>query len=120
MAMYRLSLNYGKGPMSISDISKYEKLSEAYLEQLFTLLKKAKLVNSIRGASGGYELSKKPDEIKIGDILNALEGDIAFSCSSMSNKPECRNISDCPTRGILDKLQTKLDEVLGSMTLADM
>ncbi|EFI42446.1 MULTISPECIES: Rrf2 family transcriptional regulator [Peptoniphilus] len=120
MAMYRLSLNYGNGPTPINDIAKEEKLSEAYLEQLFTLLKKKNLVKSIRGAAGGYELAKSPSEIKIGEILNALEGDIALSCSSMNIKPECRNVETCPTREILEKLQIKLEEVLDSMTLADM
>ena len=58
MAMHRLSINYGKGPISISEIAKEENLSEAYLEQLFTLLKKSDLVKSSRGAKGGYQLKK--------------------------------------------------------------
>jgi len=120
MAMYQLQLNFGKGPVSISDIAKEEQLSESYLEQLFTLLKKDGLVKSIRGASGGYELTRSPDKIKIGEILNSLEGDMALSCSSMKNSPDCRNISDCATRGILDKLQVRMEEVLNSMSLADM
>lgn len=122
MAMHRLSLNFNNGPMSISEIAEKENLSESYLEQLFTLLKKAKLVNSIRGANGGYVLSKSPENIKIGEILNALEGSIALSCAAMNTKPDCINndICNCSTKGILDKLQAKLDEVLDSMTLADM
>ena len=120
MAMYRLKLNYGQGPMAISDIARIEGLSEAYLEQLFTLLKKNNLVNSIRGAGGGYELARDPDEIKIGQILNALEGDMALSCSSMNNKPECRNGDACATRNILDKLQIKMEKLLDSMSLSDM
>lgn len=120
MAMYRLKTNYGLGPMSISDIAKEESLSEAYLEQLFTLLKRQKLVKSLRGANGGYELSRDPKNIKIGEILNALEGDMALSCNSMKDRPECRNSGDCPTADILDKLQVKLNEVLNSVTLADM
>lgn len=120
MAMYRLKLNYGNGPMPISDIARLEQLSEAYLEQLFTLLKKNNLVKSVRGAGGGYELTKDPHEIKIGQILNALEGDMALSCSSMNTKPECRNESSCATKGILDKLQFEMEKLLDSMSLADM
>lgn len=120
MAMYRLSLNYGNGPISIADIAKLESLSESYLEQLFTSLKKEDLVRSVRGAGGGYELTRAPEEIKIGEILRALEGDMALSCSSMSTKPECRNGDSCATRGILDKLQVEMEKVLDSMSLADM
>lgn len=120
MAMYRLKLNYGNGPIPISDIAKLEQLSEAYLEQLFTLLKKNDLVVSVRGAGGGYELSRDPKNIKIGQILNALEGDMALSCSSMNTKPECRNGETCATKGILDKLQVEMEKVLDSMSLADM
>ncbi|WBW50324.1 Rrf2 family transcriptional regulator [Peptoniphilus equinus] len=121
MAMHRLAQNYGKGPLAVREIARDENLSEAYLEQLFSLLKKAKLVTSIRGAKGGYTLTKSPEEIKIGSILNALEGDIALSCSSKSS--ECRGedcMGSCATKSILDNLQAKLDGVLDSVTLADM
>ncbi|WP_138158867.1 RrF2 family transcriptional regulator [Peptoniphilus catoniae] len=120
MAMYSVFQNYGKGPISINEIAEKEHLSVAYLEQLFALLKKAGLVKSIRGAFGGYELTRDPSNIKIKEILNALEDDIALSCSVMSNKPECRNLEECATKDILDKLQIKIDAVLDSLTLADM
>ncbi|MBL7574986.1 transcriptional regulator, BadM/Rrf2 family [Peptoniphilus asaccharolyticus DSM 20463] len=124
MAMHRLSINYGKGPISISEIAREENLSEAYLEQLFTLLKKNDLVKSSRGAKGGYQLKKAPEETKIGEILNALEGNIAISCKNLSSS-DCRGIkacegNSCATKNILDTLQEKLDNVLDSLTLADM
>ncbi|MDY2986820.1 MAG: Rrf2 family transcriptional regulator [Peptoniphilus sp.] len=124
MAMHRLSINYGKGPISISEIAKEENLSEAYLEQLFTLLKKSDLVKSSRGAKGGYQLKKAPNEIKIGEILNSLEGNIAISCKNLSSS-DCRGYkacegNSCATKNILDTLQEKLDGVLDSLTLADM
>lgn len=91
MAMYRLSQNSGKGPMSLKDIADIENLSEAYLEQLFALLKKRGLVISVRGAGGGYELAKAPNEIHIGDIINALEGDIKLSCCDTNKIGMCKN-----------------------------
>ena len=57
---------------------------------------------------------------KIKDILMALEDDIEISCSVMTNKPECRNLNGCATRDILDKIQIRIDQVLDSVTLADM
>jgi Rrf2 family protein len=63
-----------KEPVSIGSVAARQEISERYLEQLVALLKKAGLVKSIRGASGGYVLAKKPSEISVGDILRALEG----------------------------------------------
>ncbi len=118
MAMYRLMENYGKGPVSIRDIANSENLSEAYLEQLFILLKKAKLIESKRGANGGYILSKDPDQIKIGQIINALEGDMELSCCTKDTN--CPKQVECPTKDILDVVQMKIQNVLDSMTLKDM
>ena len=65
-----------KEPVSIGSVAARQEISERYLEQLVALLKKAGLVKSIRGASGGYVLAKKPSEISVGDILRALEGSL--------------------------------------------
>ena len=120
MAMYRLSEHYGKGPLSLKEIADKENLSESYLEQLFSSLKKNKLVESIRGAGGGYVLTRAPEQIKIGEILNALEGDLVLSCCDTPQKNNCSKFSGCATRDILHKLQYKMEEVMDSMTLSDM
>jgi len=75
-AMYELSKHKDDTPMQIKDISSKTSVPQNYLEQLLNKLKKANLVKSIRGARGGYLLAKSPDEIKILDILIALEDDI--------------------------------------------
>ena len=63
-------------PVSISCIAERQNLSERYLEQLMSLLKKAGLIKSIRGAGGGYVLAKDAGEISVGDVLRALEGSL--------------------------------------------
>ena len=63
-------------PVSIMSISSRQELSERYLEQLMSMLKKAGLMKSIRGAAGGYILAKPADEISVGDVLRALEGSL--------------------------------------------
>ncbi|MGF0095660.1 Rrf2 family transcriptional regulator [Peptoniphilus sp. AGMB00490] len=120
MAMYNLKENEGKGPIALKDIAKEENLSESYLEQLFSLLKKAGLVKSIRGAGGGYVLSRAPKDIAIGEIINALEGDISLSCCDLGKNINCGKLKDCATRDILSKLQGQIEDVMESMTLADM
>ena len=70
-AMIDLARYSEKEPVSIGSVAARQEISERYLEQLVALLKKAGLVKSIRGASGGYVLAKKPSEISVGDILRA-------------------------------------------------
>ena len=118
MAMYRLMESYGDGPQSINNIAMKENLSESYLEQLFSLLKKAKLIKSTRGVNGGYSLAKDPKEIKIGEIIEALEGNMELSCCQKD--VVCPKSEECPTRDILDVVQFKIENVLDSMTLEDM
>ena len=63
-------------PVSITSISDRQDISERYLEQLMAMLKKSGLVKSVRGAGGGYVLAKKMNEISVGDVLRALEGNL--------------------------------------------
>ena len=111
---------YKRQPIALKDIAKDENLSESYLEQLFTLLRKADLVKSIRGAGGGYVLARDPQNIAIGEIINALEGDISLSCCDLGKNVACGKQADCATRDILSKLQGQIEGVMESMTLADM
>ncbi|CDQ39476.1 MULTISPECIES: cysteine metabolism transcriptional regulator CymR [Virgibacillus] len=74
--MIHLAKQHGKGPTSLKQIAKENKLSEHYLEQLASPLRNAGLIKSIRGAYGGYMLAKDPVEIKAGDIIRVLEGPI--------------------------------------------
>ncbi|MGM0520375.1 MAG: RrF2 family transcriptional regulator [Campylobacterota bacterium] len=75
-AMYELSKHDGDSPMQIKEISSNASIPQNYLEQLLSKLRKAHLVKSIRGAKGGYSLALEPKDIKILDILIALEGDL--------------------------------------------
>ena len=75
-AMYELSKHQEDTPMQIKDISANANIPQNYLEQLLSKLRRAELVKSIRGARGGYILARVPSEIKIVDILIALEDDI--------------------------------------------
>ncbi|MBQ9832660.1 MAG: Rrf2 family transcriptional regulator, partial [Clostridia bacterium] len=92
------------------------------LEQLMSLLKKCSLVESVRGANGGYMLSCSPDNIYIGDILFALEGNTSIAdCVGRSGETnECRNTTSCSLRPLWVRLQSSIDEVLNKTTLADV
>ena len=118
--MYELALNYGEGPMPLKEVAQRQQLSETYLEQLIAHLKKAGLVRSIRGAQGGYELIRKPEEISVGEIIRTLEGPLAPSECVMDDEPECTKAENCVTRLIWEKIMEGINNVVDSITLNDM
>ncbi len=118
--MYEFALNYGKGPMSLKEVSQKQQLSETYLEQIIAHLRKAGLVTSIRGAQGGYELSKKPEDITVGEVIKILEGPLAPSDCVLDDEPDCSRADYCVTRVIWEKIMDSINNVIDSITLNDM
>lgn len=117
-AMVELAINYGGTPMSIKTISTKQNISEYYLEQLFSPLRKADFLKSIRGAQGGYILSREPKDITIAEVMYVLEGPIEIAdCIEGSS---CDNIDCCATRLLWEKIKNSIDEVMGSVTLQDI
>lgn len=118
-AMYDLAVHYGDGPQSIKQIAERQSVPEAYLEQLFALLKKAKLVISNRGAMGGYRLAHQPEEITVGQVLRALEGGLNL-VDCVTEEESCGKSCACPSRVVWLKLQKGLNDVADGITLKDM
>lgn len=117
-AMVDLAINYGKEPISIKAISQRQHVSEYYLEQLFSPLRKSGLIKSIRGAQGGYVLNRDPKDIKVSEIMYILEGPIEISdCVDGSS---CNNIDCCATRLLWEKIKHSIDSVMESVTLQDI
>ncbi len=110
-----LALNYDGSPVSIKTISQKENLSEYYLEQLFSPLRRANLVRSIRGAQGGYVLCKPPCEITVGDIITVLEGPIEVA--DCLDGIGCDSEYNCTTKAVWQKVKRSIDDVLNSITL---
>jgi Rrf2 family protein len=119
-AMFDLALHFGSGPISLSSISERQDISLNYLEQLILMLKKAGLVTSIRGAYGGYTLSRPPNKITVGDVLNVLEGTLSPVSCSKDDDEHCKKSGECITKKIWDKLYNSINDVVDSITLGDM
>lgn len=85
--MIELAKNEGNGPISLKVIAKDNDLSEHYLEQLASPLRNAGLIKSVRGAYGGYQLAKKPNEITSGDVIRVLEGPLTIVEGMENEKP---------------------------------
>ena len=121
-AMVELSRQYGKGPVSLTAIAQSATVPPAYLEQLIGPLRRADLVTSTRGAHGGYELTRDPAEIRIGEIYRVLEGPVApMDCvSEIEPEEQCPLIDGCATRVVWLKVRDSIVEALDSTTLADL
>ncbi|MGL4850280.1 MAG: RrF2 family transcriptional regulator [Clostridium sp.] len=117
-AMVDLAVNYGESPVSIKTISKRQHISEYYLEQLFSPLRKAKLIRSIRGAQGGYVLNKEPKDITVADIMYILEGPIEIA--DCIDGVACDNVDCCATRMLWKRIKESIDEVMEGVTLQDI
>jgi len=119
--MFDLAMHYGSDPIPLKMVAERQGLSEHYLEQLIAVLRKAGLVKSIRGAQGGYILSRPPSEIKVGDVFRALEGPIALlDCVSEQEPAVCEKVNYCISRDIWARVRDSIAEVLDSITLEDM
>lgn len=121
-AMLELALHNQEGPVTLRTIAEQQQLSEPYLEQLIAMLRKSGLVASVRGAMGGYNLTRDPADIKIGEILRVLEGPIApVDCVVDDGGSDACHLSEhCATRILWQRLRDSMVEVLDSTTLADL
>lgn len=119
-AMIEIASSQQEGPVSITAISTRQEISLRYLEQLMSKLKKAGLVQSVRGAQGGYVLEKPADAISVGDVLRALEGNLdPVSCAGIESG-ECHKFASCRTKYVWAKLNTSINAVVDEMKLSDL
>ena len=120
-AILDIALFCAEGTVSISEIAERTKISVNYLEQLLPKLKKAQLVTSTRGAQGGYKLAKEAREISVGDILRALEGDLALvNCVSDGSESACESAGLCVTKYVWQKVNTSINQAVDSMMLSEL
>jgi Rrf2 family transcriptional regulator, cysteine metabolism repressor len=121
--MVELARHYGDGPVSLSEMADHEALPRPYLEQLVVSLREAGLVNSTRGARGGYELARPPTDIRMGAVLRALEGPIApMVCASedAAHAGICDRTGFCNVNLLWVKVRDAITGALDSVTLADL
>jgi Rrf2 family protein len=121
--MVQLGRHFGQGPASLAEIAAEEDLPRAYLEQLVMSLRDAGLVTSTRGAHGGYQLARDPGEIRMSEVLRALEGPLApMICAS--DDPEhatiCDRTSRCTVSVLWVRVRDAVTGALDAVTLADL
>lgn len=117
--MVDMAMHQESGPVSLRDVAKRQDLSDKYLEQIITPLARAGLVRSVRGAGGGYLLTRKPEEYTVGDILRPLEGDLApVECAT--NDRFCANSGQCFTVELWQDIHRAVSSVVDHTTLANL
>ncbi|MCJ7665661.1 MAG: RrF2 family transcriptional regulator [Actinobacteria bacterium] len=114
--MLELALNHGRGLILLRDIAERQEISIGYLEQIIPSLKTAGLVNSTRGAHGGYTLAKIPADITLKEIISALEGPLSL-VECINDPKVCEKTDFCVTRDLWNNLGEKIDDFLETITL---
>ena len=117
--MVDLALSGQGQPISLKDVAQRQQLSDKYLEQIVTPLSRAGLVRSVRGAGGGYLLTRRPEEYTVGEVLRPLEGDLApVECAT--DAQFCERSGQCVTVELLQQIHRAVSEVVDRTTLADL
>lgn len=120
-ALVDMALNNPTEVTTLRSIAENQKISESYLEQVFTSLRKAGLVIAIRGAQGGYKLGRPADQISVSEILNSLEGPIApVHCVGIVAVQQCEREDYCITRSFWEELNKVINDFLEATTLQDL
>ena len=121
MAMADLATNVNIGTVSLTEISSRQNISLAYLEQIFIKLKNKKLVKSARGATGGYLLEKPASEIKLSNIIIAVDEEVKMLNCKKHSKRGCNNKSTkCITHNLWDELELHINTFFEKKKLSDL
>ncbi len=118
-AMLDLAIHCSKGPVLLREIASRQRISEKYLERIMAVLVTAGLARSQRGQHGGFSLAKPPREIRLRQVVQAVEGTLA-PVSCVDDQMLCEHVSGCVTREIWGELKQAMVGVLDSFTLAEM
>lgn len=116
-ALIDLAQHSEENPVSITSIAERQEISERYLEQLMSKLKKGGIVTSIRGAAGGYILAKPMEEISVGDVLRALEGNLdPVDCPGLLDEG-CKSADSCVTKYVWKRINESINRTVDEIRL---
>src|SRR6185437_4021914 len=118
-AMIDLAEHYGQGTVQSAQIAARQRISDPYLDQLLTALRKAGLVHSVRGPAGGHALARRPEQITLAEIVVALEGPSTF-VSCMQDQDTCQLGHGCAIQAIWREMEGASMRVLQTTTLAEL
>lgn len=118
-AMLELALHYGGKPVLMRSIAESQGISRKYLHALLTSLKAAGFVRSVRGSGGGYMLARAPANIRVDDVVQALEGSLSIT-DCVEDPKVCSRSSRCVTHELWQELSQAVARLLAAVTLEDL
>ena len=118
-ALLELALHQGKEPVQLKDISRSQQIPRQYLEHIIAPLISTGMIRTTRGARGGVSLARTPEEIKLSEVIQLLEGSVA-PAECLNNPGVCDRSGFCVTRDIWNELKEAMEGVLASTTLKDL
>lgn len=119
-AMVDLAVYSAGDHISLKSIAERQNISEGYLEQVFSTLRKAGLINSIKGAQGGYALADNTADITVGAVLRALEGNLSVIDEKSFEEKTKDEIEDCIREKVWSIINASIDDVIDNITLEDL
>ena len=120
-AMIDLAVHGERDAVSIASIAARQQISESYLEQLIPKLRKAGFISSVRGAGGGYVLAKPAEEISVGDVLRALEGNLdPVDCAGLPGASGCEGSDSCVTKYVWQKINESVNHTVDGIFLSEL
>ena len=118
-ALVELAHHYGEGPIQSAHIASAQEVPEPYLDQLLTTLRRAGFIRSVRGPQGGHALIQKPSELRLSNVIVALEGSLApMAC--VDDPESCTKEGGCVQRGVWERVRDATQEILDSVTIGDL
>ncbi len=119
VCLLRIARQNGDRPISVREIADGERLPRHYVEKLVGRLRRAGLITSVRGPSGGYVLNGRPDQIAVKDVIDALEqSTFRINCYHEDGQEACVKLDSCNVGTVWAELKAHIDLLLGSLTLA--
>lgn len=117
-ALVELAHHCGSGPVQSAEIARRQCIPEPYLDQLLTTLRRAGFIRSVRGPQGGHALLREPSEIRLSEVIEALEGSLApIACL---DEPRCNKPGVCAQREVWEQVRRATNEILESVSIADL
>lgn len=118
-ALVELAHRYGEGPVQSAVIAGRQSIPEPYLDQLLTSLRRAGFIRSVRGPQGGHALIRDPHDLKLSEVIVALEGSLApIAC--LDDPEGCRTTTTCSLKPVWQEVEAATVRVLESITIADI
>jgi len=116
-----LAANGNRGPVLRRELADRQGISPDYVAQILRMLRKAEIVESVRGPGGGYRLARDPAEITVGEVVRAVEGPTTVVyCVEEPIDPPCPRSDGCPARGFWIELSDAIDRCMSTVTLAEL